>query len=58
MHSLSSLPVIDHLGNTAIPVATFVFGNIFFVILDLTGKPSVLLKYKMQDEKNVPVRLV
>lgn len=42
-------------GSTIVPLTTFVVGNIFFIVLDLTGKPSVMLKYKIQDEKHVPV---
>ena len=29
----------------------------FFTYLDLTGKPAALLKYKIQEEKGVPVSL-
>ena len=36
-------------------LAVFASANLFFAVLDLTGKPEFLLKYKMQDEKNVPV---
>ena len=34
---------------------TFIVGNIFFLVLDLTGKPACILKYKIQEEKGVPV---
>ena len=44
-----------HAGSTVVPLTTFVIGNIFFVVLDLTGKPSVMLKYKIQEDKHVPV---
>ena len=30
--------------------------NIFFMILDLNGKPAFLVKYKIEQKKNVPVR--
>ena len=33
----------------------FVIANLFFGILDLTGKPEFLLNYKIQEEKTVPV---
>lgn len=33
----------------------FVVANIFFAVLDLTGKPAFLLKYKIQEAKTVPV---
>ncbi len=36
-------------------IFTFTIGNIFFLVLDLTGKPSVLLRYKIQEDKGVPV---
>lgn len=42
-------------GSTIVPLVTFIIGNIFFLVLDLTGKPSVMLKYKIQEEKHVPV---
>ena len=45
--------------------ATQVFGfvifiacNLFFAVLDLTGKPGFLLKYKIQEEKQIPVRIL
>lgn len=38
-----------------VPLVVFIVGNIFFVVLDLTGKPSALLKYRVQEEKTVPV---
>lgn len=34
----------------------FVLMNIPFAVLDLTGFPAFLLKYKIQDDKKVPVR--
>ena len=36
-------------------IFTFTIGNIFFLVLDLTGKPSVFLRYKIQEDKGVPV---
>ncbi len=33
----------------------FVFVNSFFAVLDLTGKPAFLVKYKIQEAKTVPV---
>lgn len=42
-------------GTTVVPLMTFVVGNVFFVVLDLTGKPACMLKYKIQEEKGVPV---
>jgi sterol desaturase/sphingolipid hydroxylase (fatty acid hydroxylase superfamily) len=38
-------------------VSNFVFWavNSFLIFLDVTGKPQVLLKYKIQEDKNVPV---
>lgn len=35
--------------------AVFVLANSFFAVLDLTGRPSFLLKYKIQEEKTIPV---
>ena len=34
---------------------TFVIANIFFMVLDLTGRPEALLQYKIQEDKGVPV---
>ncbi len=34
---------------------TFLVVNSFFAILDLTGRPEWLVKYKIQDEKTLPV---
>lgn len=42
-------------GSTIVPLATFIIGNITLTILDLTGKPAFMLKYKIQEEKHVPV---
>ena len=36
-------------------VLMFAVANSFFALIDLTGKPEALLKYKIQDEKTVPV---
>ena len=35
--------------------AVFVAVNSFFAVLDLTGRPACLLRYKIQEEKTVPV---
>ena len=34
----------------------YVVVNFFFAVIDITGKPEFLLKYKIQEEKAVPVR--
>lgn len=36
----------------------FVVANSFFAVLDLTGRPSFLLRYKIQEEKTVPVSVL
>lgn len=36
-------------------IIVYVASNAFFTYLDLTGKPAALLKYKIQEEKGVPV---
>ncbi len=36
-------------------MATFIVVNVLFTIMDLTGKPSVLQNYKIQEDKAVPV---
>ena len=38
-----------------IPFLVYLVSNAFFTYLDLTGKPAALLKYKIQEEKGVPV---
>ena len=38
-----------------IPFVVFFSGNFFLIFLDLTGKPAALLKYKIQEDKGVPV---
>ena len=39
-------------------VVIFVLANAFFTVLDLTGKPEFLLKYKIQEDKAVPVSII
>ena len=41
-----------------VPIVAFIVGNVFFVVLDLTGKPAALLKYRIQEEKTVPVSCI
>ena len=36
-------------------IAVFILGNAFYAFVDLTGKPAWVLKYKIQEEKDVPV---
>ena len=52
--SVSLIPLVL-VGSWLIVVPTFVVANIFFMVLDLTGKPAALLKYKIQEDKGVPV---
>lgn len=50
--------IISYIYNVATPLmglVLFISCNAFFAFLDLTGKPQVLMKYKIQDNKNVPV---
>ena len=42
-------------GSPLIGIAAFVLVNLPFAFLDLTGRPRALLKYKIQEEKPVPV---
>jgi len=44
-------------GSVAVTVVVFVVVNLPFALLDLTGSPEFLLKYKIQDEKEVPVSI-
>ena len=43
------------IGSSLIPLIVYWVGNTFFIFLDLTGKPAALLKYRIQEEKSVPV---
>lgn len=45
----------DLAGSTLAPFLTFIISNALLTFLDLTGKPAFLLKYKIQEEKHVPV---
>ncbi len=45
------------LGSFSISLTTYVLGNLFFLVVDLTGKPAAILKYKIQEEKHVPVSI-
>ena len=47
--------VVVSVGSSMVILVVFIVGNIFFIILDLTGKPAALLKYRIQEEKSVPV---
>jgi len=42
-------------GPVLITAVTLFLSNAFLTVLDLTGKPEFLLRYKIQDEKTVPV---
>lgn len=44
------------LGSVLVIFTIFVLTNVPFGVLDLTGWPQALVKYKIQDEKKVPVR--
>ena len=37
--------------------AVFILANVFFTFVDLTAWPKFMLRYKIQEDKNVPVRL-
>lgn len=41
-----------------IGVLAFLIVNLPFAFLDLTGRPRTLLKYKIQEEKPVPVSVM
>ncbi|KAK3785829.1 hypothetical protein RRG08_050847 [Elysia crispata] len=43
-------------GTYIFTTAVFWLCNLFFILLDLTGKPEFLLKYKIQADKNTPLR--
>uniref|UniRef100_A0A0B6YNK3 Fatty acid hydroxylase domain-containing protein n=1 Tax=Arion vulgaris TaxID=1028688 RepID=A0A0B6YNK3_9EUPU len=43
------------IGSFIYTTAVFWFANIFFIMLDVMGWPSFLLKYKIQSDKNCPL---
>jgi len=43
------------LGSLLYTFFVYVVVNFFFAVIDVTGKPEFLLKYKIQEEKAVPV---
>jgi len=47
--------IVTVFGSLLYSFAVFVVVNFFFAVVDLTGKPEFLLKYKIQEEKTVPV---
>ena len=47
--------VLFSIGSSVVPIIVYFASNAFFTYLDLTGKPAALLKYKIQEEKGVPV---
>ena len=42
-------------GTNAVGAITYWVGSAFFTFVDLTGKPAWVLRYKIQDNKQVPV---
>lgn len=50
-----SFNVSFKLGSVMQGLLVFLVANSFFAILDLTGRPQWLVKYKIQDEKTLPV---
>ena len=42
-------------GTTLVSMSVFWTFNAFLLFLDITGRPTALLKYKIQEDKNVPV---
>ena len=44
-----------HAATVVVSNIVFVVGNVFFTFVDLTGRPTFMLKYKIQKDKNVPV---
>ena len=44
------------LGTSIYGLAVFTFINMLFGFVDVTGRPQIFKKYKIQDTKNFPVR--
>ena len=51
----SSLSFFFSSGTTLYGYVVYILVNVFFSIVDLTGKPAFLKKYKIQEDKNFPV---
>ncbi|KAL3880303.1 hypothetical protein ACJMK2_032551 [Sinanodonta woodiana] len=47
--------LIGVVGTLVVTIGTFWLANIGLVFLEVTGKPKALLKYKIQEDKKVPV---
>ena len=45
-----------HAGSVVMTNAVFILANVFFTFVDLTARPAFMLQYKIQEDKNVPVR--
>ncbi|XP_064608320.1 fatty acid hydroxylase domain-containing protein 2-like [Liolophura sinensis] len=42
-------------GTLGFTTAVFWLANLLFLLIDITGKPAALIKYKIQQDKNIPV---
>lgn len=47
--------IVGVVGTNVFTFLVYWLSNAFLIMLDITGKPSALLRYKIQPEKNVPV---
>ncbi|XP_066271951.1 fatty acid hydroxylase domain-containing protein 2-like isoform X2 [Branchiostoma lanceolatum] len=47
--------LLGSLGTLLVPSLVFWLVNGFLLVVDVTGQPAALLRYKIQEEKNVPV---
>ncbi|KAL8587616.1 hypothetical protein ACOMHN_045305 [Nucella lapillus] len=47
--------ILSVVGTTTFTFLVFWLSNAFLMVLDLTGRPAALLRYKIQPDKNVPV---
>ena len=52
IHTLTHSP-----GSVLAGAVAYVLANAFFAYVDLTGQPAFLLKYKIQEDKDVPVSI-
>ena len=50
------LPNQSIAGTIVFLIMVFIVSNAFFIIVDLTGMPKFVQKYRIQVGKNVPVR--
>ena len=49
--------LIKTVGTVAVGLLCFLLANFIFLLIDLTGRPQWIYKYKIQEDRNFPVIL-